>query len=534
MDLKGLPLTLIAAVASVTAFQNTDSAPHTTFRSTTRLVQVNVVAVNKNGEPVKDLQKEDFTLLEDGHPQTVAVFVAEQAKPVKPPTPPPNEFSNQLPSTNPTRSGYTVILIDWLNTGMDSRVSSRQQVIKLLQEVEMTDLVALFVLDRDLRVLHDFTTDRAELAKKLAATYAGLSEGPPGEKPGIAAVPLFPGEVDEHSPNADVAERRNTRALEIRRTLDTFSAIEQIASYLGTAPGRKSLVWVTSGFSSAMGFENGLLTEDKDAWSSAMSDDRRSFSAEMSRLLRRLNNADIAVYPVDARGLVSDPEQGASRRLAVNLVGMKEIAARTGGRAYYSGNDLDHAIRSALDDSKISYTLGYYPTNDKNDGAYHNLSVKINRPGVTLRYRTGYEAENDNKPKTKIVADLGQVFGNPLDTTSLPLRAQAVRTGKMLDVSLRMEPSTLTFRQESGRRSGAISVLYTFRPPESSGKIHVYSELNKLALPEAQYKKLLQGGWRTFRKQIPIPENATSLRLAVRDEESGLMGSVTIPITAVR
>jgi VWFA-related protein len=527
-------IALIAAAASAIAFQtdNGQHAPVPTFRSTTQLVQVNVVAVNKNGKPVADLRKEEFALFENGQPQSVAVFVAEQAKPIKPPIPAHNEFSNQLPSANSTRSGYTLILIDWLNSNMYSRISSQQQVLKLLQQVEVTDLVALCVLDRDLRVVHDFTADRAELIRKLSATYAGLSQGPAGEQAQIAEVPLFPTEV-EHSPNAYVAQRRNTRFLEIRRTLDTFSAIEQIAAHLSTAQGRKSMIWVTSGFPSAMGFDD-VNMDDMEAWSSAMSDNRRTFSTDMNRLLRRLNTANIAVYPVDARGLISDADLDMAKRAYVNLAGMKEIADRTGGRAFYNRNDLDHAIRSALDDSKISYTLGYYPTDNKHDGTYRNLSVKIHRPDITLRYRTGYDAENDSKHQTTQKADLGQVFGSPLDIASLPLRAHAVRAGNKLDVSLKIDPATLTFRQESGRRKAAVSVLYGFGPPKDSGKIHIYSELNKLELSEEQYKTLLQHGLRTFRKQISLPLDATSLRLAIRDEESGLMGSVTIPLKQVQ
>jgi VWFA-related protein len=525
-------IALIVAVASLNAFQRAESAPQTpTFQSTTRLVQVNVIATDKNGKPVMDLRREEFSLFEGGRPQTVAVFAAERAKPVKPPVLPPNEFTNQLPSGNSARSGYTLILIDWLNTNFSNRNESQRQVLKLLQQVEMTDLVALCVLDRDLRVLHDFTADRAALARKLAATYAGLSEGPPGEKAKIADFPIFRPTELEHSPVADVAARRITRSLEIRRTLDTFSAIEQIASYLGTAHGRKSMIWVTSGFQSAMGLD-GENTDDL-AWSSSMSDDRRTFGPDMNRLVRRLNDADIAVYPVDTRGLIADPNRFVASRAYDNLVGLKEIADKTGGRAYYNGNDLDQAIRSALDDSKVSYTLGYYPSNTRHDGTYRDLSVKVTRPGVSLRYRTGYEAETEKKPESAIHADVAQVFGNPLDTTSLPLSAHVVKYGEKLDVSIRFDPSALTFRREGNRRKGNLTVLYAFRPPGDSGKIRIYSESTKLELSEEQYKTLLKHGLRTFRKQIPLPATAASLRLAVQDEESGRIGSVTIPLAEV-
>jgi VWFA-related protein len=398
--------------------------------------------------------------------------------------------------------------------------------------VELTDLISICVLDGGLRVLHHFSADRAELQRKLSAAYMGLHEGPPGEKAAIADFSVFPTDIGERSPGMDVAERRNTRALEIRRNLDTFSVIEQIASYLGSASGRKSMIWVTSGFSSAMGFDHSTeeYRDNPDAYFSLMADDNRGFSPEINRVIRRFNDANIAVYPVDARGVIADERAGSAY---VNRAPMNEIAKGTGGRAYYDANDLDNAIRSALDDSRISYTLGYYPANSKNDGKYRNVSVKVQRPGVTLRYRTGYEAEKDQKSKTAPKLDLQQALGSPLDSTGLPLSAHAVRAGGKLDVRLRIDPSSLTLRQEYGRRKGGVSVSYAFRSGDSLGKVQVFSESNKLDLPEELYPKLLQQGVRTFRKQLPIPANATSLRLVIRDQESGSVGSITIPLAAV-
>jgi len=263
-----------------------------------------------------------------------------------------------------------------------------------------------------------------------------------------------------------------------------------------------------------------------------------AFKAAINRMSQRLNDADIAVYPVDARGFIAGAATGRGFNSEADLAGinqvmMREIADKTGGRVFDNDNDLENAMRGAIDDVRFSYTLGYYPTNSTNDGAYRNLIVKTSRPGVTLRYRTGYEAENNSKPEAAAKIDLQQVFGSPLDATALPLSAHAVKANNKLDVSLRMDPSTLTLRQENGHRKGAVSVFYSFRPGDAIGKIQIYSELNKLELPEAQYAKLLQQGQRTFRRQISIPANAEALRLAVRDEESGLVGSVTIPLTLV-
>ena len=363
--------------------------------------------------------------------------------------------------------------------------------------------------------MQDFTSDKGELVRRLSATFAGLAEGPPKRSAAEdSSVPPVSREV-ERNPIVDRADAINIGIQVRQRSLDTIAALEQVASYLRPAPGRKSMIWLTSGFPAAP-----------------------AFKAAIDRMSQRFNDADIAVYPVDARGLIAGAavrDFSSEADLAdINQAMMKEIADKTGGRAFYSDNDLDNAMRSALGDAGFSYTLGYYSTNSKKDGAYRNLSVKTSRPDVTLRYRTGYEAENDKKPKAAAKIDLQQVFGSPLDATALPLNARAVKANNKLDVFLRIDPVTLTLRQQNGRRKGAVSVFYSFRPGDATGKIQIVSERKMLELPEAQYAKLLQNGQRTFRKQIPIPEKAEALRLAVRDEESGLVGSITIPLSAVQ
>src|SRR4029079_234272 len=108
----------------------------------------------------------------------------------------------------------------------------------------------------------------------------------------------------------------------------------------------------------------------------------------------------------------------------INIAAMAELSARTGGRVYYDRNDIDNEIRSALDDLQVSYTLGYYPTNSDNDGKYRNIRVAIERPGVAARFRTGYDAADSHKIDAR-----QRALASPLDVTSLPLKAQAVKAG---------------------------------------------------------------------------------------------------------
>jgi VWFA-related protein len=131
-----------------------------------------------------------------------------------------------------------------------------------------------------------------------------------------------------------------------RRILDTFSALEAIANHVKGIPGRKNLLWISAGFPLAIG--------TPDTGGRADMSQVRTFGVEMERAVRALNSANIAVYPIDARGLsVGNPY--------INVSTMREMAQETGGTAYYNRNDLHRAVRTALDDSRDVYSLTYSP-----------------------------------------------------------------------------------------------------------------------------------------------------------------------------
>src|SRR5262249_31475917 len=136
--------------------------------------------------------------------------------------------------------------------------------------------------------------------------------------------------------------------------------------------------------------------------------ERRTFSVEFERTVRAVNTSNLAIYPVDARGLVAqlstlpDASRSGAPGLtgeptipAVNLRGsfdvstqqtMQTLAERTGGRAFYDTNDLRGAIRRAVDDARATYVLGYYPAHDQWDGRFYEIKVQVKRPGAQVRH----------------------------------------------------------------------------------------------------------------------------------------------------
>jgi len=523
------PLIVLAAATatllSAAPLQQENAGDAPVFRSTTRLIQVNVVAHDKQGKPVTDLRQEEFEVFEGGKRQAIAVFLMEESKPVERPRLPRNLFSNQFTASNASRSGYTLILLDWLNSNFGARFNGKEHLLRLLRQVEPRDLVALCVLDRDrgLRVLHDFTGDRTELVKRIAASGASSAQASvddPDLTAGAGPLDIGPAET---SPAA--GSTRLDSFMAARRVVDTLSSFEQIASYLASAPGRKSLIWLTAGFPTTFGYETPRTFGDQEAWSKAMSANRFTFSPEMDRAVRRFNDADIAVYPVDIRGLLL----GGWR----NITPMNEIASRTGGLAYYHRNDLDNAIRSALDDTRISYTLGYYPADGNDDKDFRDIRVKVRRAGVEVRYRRGYEPPARVARQSKPQVRLENALRSPLDATGIPLNVKAEKRGEKLLIELVVDPSALLLQDENGRRKGRLSLFLAFRPEDKSGRLHAETMSRDLDLPRPQYEQVLKQGL-ALRQELVIPQGATSLRIIARDDSADSLGSVTVPLAAIQ
>jgi VWFA-related protein len=472
------------------------------FRTTTQLVQIDVAAEDKDGKPVAGLTKDDFELFVSHKPQAIATFTATSVAPAAPVALQPGTFSNKQAATEVTQGRYTVFLLDWRNMNFQLQSWAHQEMLKMLSALPAGSKVALYVNNNSLQIVQEFTSDH-ELVKAKAATLWGQLQAP---ETGLDA--------------AELAAKQ------------TVAAFQAVAKHLAGISGQKVLIWVSTGFPDRAvpppPPPGSLPVEVKHSSASEV-----GFSQDIDNAVRLLGNANIVVESTESTYLFAhvQPETGRTTSY-VNTLQM--IAERTGGR-FFPGdnNDFASTLLTAANDRATSYELGYYAGDTLQPGL-QPFEIKCKRPGVTLRYREGYYIAK--KPPavptdTRVIAQ--DVLEGAVDAVAIPLTASATHTmGNMpsIIVRLNIDAAALTLRQEGNLWRGKVSVFARFAGDEDDQVGDVPVDAGALSFTDDQRTRLLHDGL-TRRFTMKLPQGSTTLRVLVRDEGSGNMGTVTIPVT---
>ena len=553
-------LVFIAAIAQAVAgkqqqapapAQQPAATPQTSLKTETHLVQLSVLVHDKSGAPVRDLKKEDFVILDEKQPQAIQIFSMETSlPPTTTPAPlPAGTYTNRLTSRAGVSNSITVILLDGLNTTIPDQAFARQGVVKFLGQIEPQDRVAVYTLGHDLRILHDFTNDASSLVRAVQQ-YKGRSTQ---VLQASTATPITDIGPDLYSSELDSINflfrdesQKEAAFYTQNRVHATVEAMKAIADHVSSLPGRKNLIWVSGSFPIAFGFDN---TQQN------IFAEKQSFDSDIADAVRALNNASLAVYPVDARGLLapgmlntastsltnqmSQTEQLSVGQQSISFrempvdssLTMEALAHGTGGRAYYNNNDIYGSIRQAIDDSQVTYTIGYYPSGIKWDGKYHNIKVEVQRPGVKIQSRKGYFALPEPKLTPQVrQAVIAEVARNPLDATGIGMTAVAhqVGTTRVLKTSVVFDLRNVRMEQTGGAYSGAVDIVMLDLNDQNK-ILGAVDQTFQLKLPPDLYAKLLKEGV-SLTKELPVAPDAVQLRVVVRDANTGTMGTVRIPI----
>lgn len=556
---------LSAVCLSVVSWAGQQAPPTAgTVRVTTRLVLVDVVVTDKEGRPVTDLKREDFTLLEDGKAQEISVFSFEQASlPTSADTPtlPEHVYSNQ--TAGQARGPLNIILLDFLNTPAGDQAHARDQILKYLQtNFQPQQRTALLVLTDRLYVLQDFTTDPEKL--RAAAERATPQDS-------LALMIESPFQVAPEAirnvPNAElhftIPERMNMVLLGMSadaRARQTLSAVTAIAQNVAGYPGRKNLIWVSSGFPFTILPEQ--LKHDEF---------QRNYLQQVKQTAALLTVSQVAVYPIDPRGLAGyapDLEGGQmpARQDIVAMVeqpgspyrsrdraamsrtelqgshaGMKRLAEDSGGRAFTNRSDLGTAVTEAVADGSQYYSLGFYPAAAGEKSKQHKIEVRLARKGVDARYRRGYEvleaADRSERSEEEQMQELMAALASSLPPTAIAFQSRvlppaasdpaAVTAEFLVDVK-----SAEFTAAEDGRRLVSLDVLAAGVDAERNIVASASRRLD-FQFPADVFERLREQGL-PYKLELSVPPGSYQLKLLVRDNLSGRLGRVDVPLEVRR
>ena len=493
------------------------------LRVNTRLVEVDVV-VHSKGQAVADLKQEDFTVFDNGKAQKVAAFniISARTTPGKSVPLPPGMVSNRLTEEGQEPAGVTIVLYDLLNTALEDQSWARQALVHYVDTLQSGDHFALYSLNKTLSVIQDFTADPERLRKAARRATPGAS---PDRTADDLAAELLASAPDLGDDIANAMQQNSIMSMQdmaqINRAVITTKAMEMIAKHLEGLPGRKKLIWISSSFAAQ--------TTDIRSHNGQQTIEHKEFGDEIRHAVRALNDANVAVYPIDPKPLSYFNDLAFLRP---GIDAMNLFAGGTGGRAAYVINDIAEAVKTAVEDSEVTYALGFYPVDIKLDGSYHSLSVKVARKGVDLRNRKGYyatdltqSAENQRKQSLK------DVFETPLEATGIGIAALLkpyARQAGVFQLTLTFNLQELHLEREKNNWVAEIQ-LATYFP--AAAKPNGTEESIKLTLTEQRLREALAYGY-TMQRMIIVGNRKGDMRLAIQDQVTGAAGSVKLQLAA--
>jgi VWFA-related protein len=561
------PLVVTMAATSLWAQQPTIPPP--TIRVSTHMVLLDVVVTDKQGKAVSGLRPEDFVVEENGKVQKISSLSTMTDRAASAPQLPPGIYSNK-PEYRSSGGPITVMLLDAMNTPFTNQGYAKRQMLAFVQQqFKPTDRMAVFALTGSLIVLQDLTSDPQALYAALqkykpqaqefesagqsatggsaSPTVSGvvtsLDASTPPANDNSSSTTLRGGPAAEATYSAQLAiqafEGAQVAYAKDQRAVLTLSALGSLARILGGLPGRKNLIWVSGELPFSFIPEDRVMTDEELSENLPSLETRRvgehaagnyaatfraSHAEEIREIAGRLASAQVAVYPVDARGLSISTEIDSQET-------MREMARETGGRAYVNQNEIRVGVERAFADETAAYTIGYYPENKKYDNKYRSIKVKVKKDGIDVQNRRGYYAIDPTQikgynPQQEVTSALGDVVPSTMVSFTAQVKPPAANSvpGK-IGVTYLVDAGTISAEDASG---GKHLNLIFYASIFSGGKIvSTNSQKVDQTFDANTYQQIVQKGMMLHMDLDPKPGQ---LRLAVQDARTGLVGTINAAV----
>lgn len=547
---------------------------------TTRLVLADVIVTDRAGHRATGLTKEDFTVLDNGKPQKIATLSVESRRQAPRVGKLPANVSTNRPEYDMPSGPLTLILLDGLNTPVADQGYMRSQMLNYLAtQLQPGQPLAVYTLTGSLRLLQDFTDN-------IALLKAAVEHFTPQK-----SVEMQVEEVERIFPNVQVGNRGaegtsigpDARALMYRindfmneqakfaidiREQRTVAAMKLLSRRMAGYPGRKNLIWVSAGFPIEITSQVVQMSTDSDALAqNAVSSApqvrvEKNYESDVHQLAAELTDAQISVYSVDARGLIGSAASDATTQ-GTNEAGLLRLGAdygsqiarsstanqstqdtlltlssESGGLLFKNHNDISGALATSVADGTSYYLLAYYPENKDWDGKFHKIQVKVNKPDLAVRHRSGYFAKDPtqwSKSKDKNDPELNAAMGMgaPLSTMVIfDSRVVPPLAGSKVQVPVEFLVNARTISGEEMKDGGRHFIIeFHVAAYSTDGKMvtHKDAGIDAPIKPDRLQTYLQQGI--PFKSEIELEPGQYRLRLGVRDGRSGYIGTTEIPLT---
>jgi len=495
------------------------SAQQPTFRAQVELVEIDAVVVDAQGNPVTGLTADEFEITENGKPQTVANFsevnipIERGERPLYSPTAiEPDVLSNQ---GDPGRT-YLIVL-DSMHPMLALR--TRQFLRRFIeQHMGTNDVAGIAYTDTGANNSQDFTSRRGVLIRALERFTGAI---PSEAAINTSALPGAP------PPSSGLTSAQVEGHLLARSAMRSFRSI---AEFMAAVPGqRKAILYISTGTTmtslvSAIDYNGGTMSIEVEDAHAAM---------------RAASRGHVAIYPIDPRGLTADggaEEATFEAQSALATTGLARLAENsnlrmladaTGGFAFINQNNYDEAFTRLVRENSSYYILGFQSTNDRRDGRFRNVRVRVKRPGLEVRARTGYVAPrgrpaNETKPApatSKLSAAVTSALASPVPARGVPLTMFAAAfKGANRDANVAIvvgvDPSGLDLVEKNGAFTGSLEIATTATSSTRGKTIPGDFQVATLALKPDSFERARRDGLQVV-TTMQLPPGRYQIRAAV-------------------
>ena len=540
-------LTAVVAAGLAVAAQ-TPPAPQLTFRLETNYVEVDAVVTDARGNFVRDLWRDDFEVLEDGKARAIDAFSLVSIPLERADAPlyretavPPDVATNVRPFEGRI---YTIVL------DADHVQPARSLYVKraardfIEHHLAANDLVAVVHVGRD-DINQNFTSDKARLLASVDRFMGTALRSAVLNK--YDDVALTQG--TSFGPRDHAAEERGNKA---RSSIESIRRV--IESLAGVRGRRKALILFSEGLD--------VNLEDTTGVSAATADLYNDNSLTEARIAQQLvlsiramyevaSRANVAIYSVDPRGLAASgsealqlsgapggssmggtdlPTRALEEELRRARDTLRAFSDQTGGIATVNTNDFAAGFNRIVEDNSTYYVLGYH-TDPRYDGKFHEIAVRLKKPGLQVRARRGYYALKADPatatgPAPEVLRDLlvspMQIGGLQLRATSMSMRGSG--TQGLVQVVVEVAGDALTFTEANDVFADKVELSFVALDPSGGVKVNGKKTLD-FAVRAPTKQAIVDHGLR-FLTEFEVAPGRYQMRLAGRDVGGGPAGSV--------